>query len=307
VSPARRRPGGATDVGPEPAPAPASRSGGPHDLAALEEERDFLLESLRDLDQERDASDIDEADYRTLHDDYTARAAAVLRTIESASERAAAAEHGPTHVSGSVPRRPGTKTKPTGTRHTSRSRRLVIGVTIVVLVAAAAGVALTSFTGNRTGGGNSSGQATSATASHVAKAQQLEGQGKAAEALKEYDAAIAADPSNVVALTYKGWLLGRAGFNDPAMAALDKAIATNPGYPDAHFFRGMVLYQGRNDPAGAVPEFEDYLASNPPSAAAAAVRDVLDKARAAAANPAPATTVPPAAAPATSAPAAPPG
>jgi tetratricopeptide (TPR) repeat protein len=303
VSPTRRRSEGATDVAPEPAPTPASGAESPTDLAALEEERDFLLQSLRDLDQERDASDIDEADYRTLHDDYTARAAAVLRTIESASQPPPGPA--PTDGSGSPPRRPARKDKPAGASHTSRSRRLVIGITIVVLVAAAAGVALTSFTGNRVGGDNSSGQATSATARHVAKAQQLEGQGKAAEALKEYDAAITADPSNVVALTYKGWLLGRAGFNDPAMAALDKAIATNPGYPDAHFFRGMVLYQGRNDPAGAVPEFEAYLASNPPSSAAAAVRDVLDKARAAAANPAPPTTVPTAPPPTAPPPAAP--
>ena len=45
-------------------------------LADLEEQRRFLLQSLKDLDREREAGDIDDDDYRTLKDDYTARAAA---------------------------------------------------------------------------------------------------------------------------------------------------------------------------------------------------------------------------------------
>jgi len=272
----------------------------PDEIAALEEERDFLLQSLRDLDHERKASDIDDGDYRTLHDDYTARAAAVLRTLETAEEPAPQA---PPATRPSARR--AARAAPATTPRSSRTRRSIIGVTIVLLVAVAAGVSLTTFTGNRIGGDNASGRGTSETARHVAKAQQLEGEGKAADALKEYDAAISADATNVVALTYKGWLLGRAGFNDPAMASLDKAIATNPAYPDAHFFRGMVLYQGRQDPASAVPEFEAYLASNPPASAAAAVRDVLDKARTAAAAPAPPAPSPPAPAPPAPVPAAP--
>ena len=50
--------------------------------ARLEEERDFLLTSLRDLELEREAGDIDELDHARLRDDYTARAAAVLRALE---------------------------------------------------------------------------------------------------------------------------------------------------------------------------------------------------------------------------------
>jgi len=264
---------------------------GPEDVVHLEEERDFLLTSLRDLEHERDASDIDDTDYRTLHDDYTARAASVLHALETA--RAVATSPEPADAPTSR-RQASTGRSRHGTTRTvssgvpvNRARRVLIGITIVLVVAVAAGVGLTSFTGNRVGGNNVSGTPTSETARHVATAQQLEGEGKAAEALKEYDAAIAADAGNIVALTYKGWLLGRAGFSDPAIASLDKAIATNPGYPDAHFFRAMVLYQGRQDAAGAIPEFEAYLASNPPPSAAAAVRDVLDKARKDAANPTP--------------------
>ncbi len=296
--------------------SPPSSTGEAIDVAHLEEERDFLLASLRDLEHEREASDIDDDDYRTLHDDYTVRTADVLHALEAA-RKPEPATRAPADAPDPAPEGPGDRSRtgrtparaaPGGKPRVNRARRWVIGVTVVLIVAVAAGVGLSTFTGTRVGGDNASGKASTETARHVVKAQQLEGEGKAAEALKEYDAAIAADAGNVVALTYKGWLLGRAGFSDPAMASLDKAVATNPGYPDAHFFRGMVLYQGRQDAAGAVPEFEAYLASNPPSSAAAAVRDVLEKARKDAASPPPPPAPDPAAAatPAPDAPA-PPG
>ena len=47
----------------------------------LEQERDFLLQSLDDLEAERAAGTIDEESYTELHDDYTARAAATLRAL----------------------------------------------------------------------------------------------------------------------------------------------------------------------------------------------------------------------------------
>ena len=53
------------------------------DRAALEEERDFLLRSLDDLEREHDAGDIDETDYEGLRDDYTVRAATVLRSLDA--------------------------------------------------------------------------------------------------------------------------------------------------------------------------------------------------------------------------------
>ena len=51
-------------------------------LAALEDERRFLLRSLTDLEREHDAGDVDDLDYQTLKDGYTVRAAAVLRQID---------------------------------------------------------------------------------------------------------------------------------------------------------------------------------------------------------------------------------
>src|SRR5699024_2899460 len=80
---------GAGDRAPRSGPARETgrRRGGsaskldPDELAALEDERDFLLESLRDLDAEFESGDLDEEDHEALRDEYTARAAETLRAI----------------------------------------------------------------------------------------------------------------------------------------------------------------------------------------------------------------------------------
>ena len=54
----------------------------PDELARLEEERSFLLGSLRDLERERESGDIDDLDYAALHNGYTQRAAEVIKLIE---------------------------------------------------------------------------------------------------------------------------------------------------------------------------------------------------------------------------------
>ena len=58
----------------------------PDALAALEEEREFLLRSIADLEREHDAGDIDDADFEALRDDYTTRTAEVLRAIDERRE-----------------------------------------------------------------------------------------------------------------------------------------------------------------------------------------------------------------------------
>ena len=86
----------------------------PDRLAELEDERRFLLRSLRDLDAELAAGDVDATDYATLRDGYTKRAADVLRSIEEGKAAL-------------PPTRPG------------RWRRNLLAAAIVVAVAVGAG------------------------------------------------------------------------------------------------------------------------------------------------------------------------
>jgi hypothetical protein len=66
------------------------------------------------------------------------------------------------------------------------------------------------------------------------------------------------------------------------------AVGADPSYPEAHFFRAMILWKDKGDPAGAVAEFRLFLANTSSSDDAAQVQPLLDQAQAEAAG----TTVP---------------
>lgn len=237
----------------------------------LEEERDFLLGSLRDLERERENGELSERDYNALHADYTARAAVVLRALERKPGRAGRA--------GGDGRKspPPVRTK----------RPLLITLGVILVVAAMTGGAVAVFSGTREAGAPMTGSLPESPSGRMQQALQLEAQGKAAEALKIYDELLKTDPRNVQALAYRGWLLKRAGLADLALTALDQAVNIDPRFPDAHFFRGMVLYQDRADPSGAVSEFRLFLANNPPPDMVPLVEDVLRRAMADAGMPVP--------------------
>ncbi len=221
---------------------------------SLEAERDFLLRSLDDLDANRAAGDIDDETYERLHADYTARAAAVIRSL-----------------------RDGVDSRPEPAPTSNRRRFAIIGVLVVfavlasVVLAAALGARLPgqTVTGNSQSAGTGTQEANFRRAverrpddpqSHLAYARFLLGSNKPAAALKEYDATTRLDPKSAEAYAYGGWIVYLAGLPDDALKRLDAAVAADPAYSDAHFFRGMVLFQGKNDPCHAKTEFQLYLA-----------------------------------------------
>ena len=262
-------------------------------LAGLEEQRDILLKSLRDLEVERAAGDVADADYALLKDDYTARAATVLRAIETA-RRSPATRGGVRRPAarGGARRPPATARRPDGAGQATRSggkaarptdlepparRRRSTAVTlgVALAIAALAAGSVVFFASGRDPGEPVTGSVPAASADRVSDALALETQGRAVDALKLYDEVIRDDPGNVAALAYRGWLLKRAGLADKALESLDRAVAADPTFPDAHFFRGMVLYQDKDDPAGAVAEFQAFLANDPPPDFVADVQEVL--------------------------------
>lgn len=238
------------DVQRPSAPTTAGRVD-PDALAALEEERDFLLRSLDDLEREYAAGDIDHDDYVELRDDYTTRAAAAIRAVE---ERMAIVE------AARPPRSP--------------LRTLVI-VAMVVLFAVGAGWAVMASSGERGPGDQLTGDIRQSSIDELAKANQHIAEAQAAlqagdttEAVESYKAAIDAydralelQPSNVEAMTYRGWLLHNLALQAAGTQAedeldasarswLDRAVETDPGYPDARIFRAILLEgQGRPDEA----------------------------------------------------------
>ena len=224
----------------------------------MSEELTFLRRSLDDLDREWAAGDLSDDDYRVLKERYQAR----LATAHAA---------------------------PSPTPQATPSRRWMAWTALVVAIAVAAGALVAGTAGERLPGRPGSGNITATGPSEdLAKARALIGEGNVIEAIKVYDGVIATDPRNAEALAYRGWLVRLAAktAGDPALVDrglefVNRAIAADPSYPDAHFFKGMILFQDKNDPAGAVPEFRAFLGLNPPPDMIGVVEDVLRRALAA--------------------------
>jgi tetratricopeptide (TPR) repeat protein len=219
----------------------------PDALAALEEERDFLLRSLDDLEREFAVGDIDPDDYRTLKDDYIARAAEVLRAIDEgrvAFEEAASP----------VP----------------RSRRLLT-IGAVVLVAVVAGVLVAQSSGRR-GSSGLTGLDVAAASSRVDDCQLLEQEGDADAALDCYSDILESLPGNVPALTFRGWLQVRAFDAAAGLDDLDAAIQLDPEATAPYIFRASGRARAGDAP-GAVADLASFYGNDPqPEEAALAER-----------------------------------
>ena len=263
----------------------------PDALAALEEERDFLLRSLDDLEREHDAGDVDDTDYAELKDDYTARAARVLRAIDDRRVLAASTA-------------------------SSRSWGRTAGVLVLVgVLALGVGWFVFRDAGTRAPGQGLSGDARQDSANLVLQAQQATGQARAAlqegdtsgaldsfqQAIKAYSKALELSPSNVEALTYRAWVLHNVAggstsaqavqLDQEAMAGLDDAVATDGTYADARVFRAVLL-TNLGQFAAAQADLDAIDTTQIPSFMTSTVDELRTKVRAGLAGSTTATTTP---------------
>jgi cytochrome c-type biogenesis protein CcmH/NrfG len=279
-------------------PATDAEQGRVASRADLEAERDFLFRSLDDLEVEHSAGDIDDEAYQRLHDDYTARAAAVLRSLRD-----------------DVDARPA--------RAAPHLRRRILTIAGVAAFAVLSGVALAFALGARLPGQTSSGnnqasgavpQTTAAriqqlntaiarnpsdVTSRLLLAQYLEADNNLPGALQQYDAILKIQPMNFVAEAQEGRVLYLTSESGSATQAayldglarddLDKAISLDPQYPDAHFFRAILLAYEYQDYLGAQDDLQHYLVLAPNGQFAGQVRALLAQVTDALAGP-PATT-----------------
>jgi tetratricopeptide (TPR) repeat protein len=289
----------------------------------MEEERDFLLRSISDLDREWAARDLAEADYRRLRDGYTARAAAVLRqlqALEGAGSEAggtAVAAEPPADDPGSTAPSPSSSTAPSpagvqvaARRGRSRRarwdrgrRRRGLVVLVILCFVAGAGALVVARATHRLPGQTASGTVTltddQRLAQQLLQARVLASQGRDLDAIKLYDKVLAVAPRQPEALAYRGWLLRLAGASahDQSLlaqgrASIDASVAQDPGYPDARAFLGYILFQDARDPVGATEQFRAFLADHPQAQMVALTRDVVAQAFAAVGQPVPPASSP---------------
>ncbi|HEY3811075.1 MAG TPA: hypothetical protein VGL49_06540, partial [Acidimicrobiales bacterium] len=173
----------------------------PPSWSGLEDERDFALRSLRDLEAEYDAGDLDEDDYLALRDVYTARAAAALRAL-SGDESAGTGqlvdgESGGGEVEVDVE---GTVGRPPDGGAASAARpwrkRLLIAVGVAA-VAAGAAWAVVASSGTRLPGQEITGLALGSQAEEqtLLKAQAAADKGDDVTALKDFQQVLNTDPN----------------------------------------------------------------------------------------------------------------
>lgn len=240
--------------------------------AALEEERDFLLRSLSDLEREHDAGDVDDLDYRTLRDGYTVRAATVLRQIEQGRGDASSPKQ----------------------RRWSR----VVAVTAAIVVGSIGiGFVLAGAWGERSSGQEITGL-TPGDESRIVltNARDAMSSGDFATANALFGEVIEMDRArgreSAEAVAYFGWTLALLARQDPdeaaaaeridaAVLALGQATEIEPDYADPYCFLAIVEYQFRDDAAAALPYIERCEASNPPGEVASLVASFADEIRAA--------------------------
>ncbi|MCB1285486.1 MAG: tetratricopeptide repeat protein [Microthrixaceae bacterium] len=215
-------------------------------IARLEEERDYLLDSIRDLDRERDAGDVDEEDYEELRRGYVARAAAAIEALEEHTDELAQRQ---------AAARP------------ALSRRLawiggclVFGVVAAVLLinASASRVGDESLTGNTASPG--------AGARRCMTLSMSEPQ----EGIACYDELLADAPDNVTYLTYQGWAFARTDRPEEAMERFDRVVELDPTFPDVWVFIASVRAD-TGDFAGAQEAIDALMALDP----SPAVRNTL--------------------------------
>ena len=221
----------------------------PDEQASLEEERRFLLESLRDLERENAAGDIDDEDYRVLKNGYVHRAAQIIKVLEAGVDAREA-------------------------RPVASMKRKLGVVATVALIAGASGWFVAQQSGQRLPGQTISGGIEDSTASMLSQARALNFS-EPKTAIDLYSKILALNPDHVEALTYRSWLIALVARDAPddmrilafaaATQGLDRAIDVEPDYPDAHCFLGIVRFRLAGDAAGAKEQLDICAAMNPPA------------------------------------------
>jgi tetratricopeptide (TPR) repeat protein len=238
----------------------------------LQDEREFLERSLRDARLELEAGDLSEADFAILSARDHARLAEVRSSIDELDRAAAIAK--------ATARSAGKAEQPAATAaedEVPRSRRRWLLVLGAAAIAAGVVVLVIHLTTERQPGQPSSGNValnpTQSEQQQLVQAATQVQQGDVVDALRLYRQILATDPSQPEALAESGWLEWESGrqakdadTTAKGRALVQRAVDTAPSFYAGHLFLGTILLEEDNNPAGAVAQYQQFLAASPPAA-----------------------------------------
>lgn len=99
------------------------------------------------------------------------------------------------------------------------------------------------------------------------------------EAVKYYQLAVKSQPTNADLLTDLGTSIWYMGDADGAIAEFQAALKCKPDHPGTLFNLGIVRWQGKLDPKGAVQAWEELLRRNPNYPQRQEVQEYIDRAK----------------------------
>ena len=242
----------------------------------LEEEKVALYRALRELDFDHDAGHLSDADYEGLRERYETRAAALLSALDALGPAPA-----PPEPATAAP------APAAAVPWTRRPAVMAAGALLLLVFGVIIGINASRFTerdqtttppGARlpvpAPGASPVGPPTvrlepgkpippEMLAGMLQAARQSLFDGNYSQAIAAYQAVLKRDARNVDALTHIGLIVAIGGHADVALETLDKALAIDPKYPPAYLYRGQVLFEQKQDYAGAVKSWQQFLALVP--------------------------------------------
>ena len=244
----------------------------------LEEEKTALYRALRELEFDHEAGHLSDADYEGLRERYETRAAALITDLDAL---------GPAPAPREAPAAAPVKATPTRVPWTRQPAALAVGAVVLVIFGVIIGVNASRFTepdqtmpppGSRLpvpGPGADAGASPvgppsmrfepgkpippEILAGMLQAARQSLFDGNYSQAIAAYQAVLKRDAKNVDAMTHLGLIVSIGGHADAALETFDKALAIDPKYPPAYLYRGQVLFEQKQDYAGAVKAWESFL------------------------------------------------
>ena len=201
------------------------------------EQKEFLLKSLQELDQELESGNLSSDDHDMLVRRYTRELADITESEKAAS-------------SGQQPKK--------GYR-----MKALLWSLGVVLLGVVAGITVSQTSGDRSEGESITGSIRKSVNTQISEAQMLLGnRDRWGEAIEIFDQVLEVQPSNVEAITYRSWLNYQSGADaDIQIAAWEEVLVLEPSYPDALVFISIALSnEGRHSQAAV---YLDELRSSP--------------------------------------------
>jgi len=267
-----------------------ARPGDPEQLSPLELERENLYAALREFEFDHHAGKLSPTDYQALREEYEARAAAVLAELDRLSHAPAPAPPAPAAVS------PVPMPRSEQWRRPRRRWRLAAGGVFLLAFGLSIGYFLSQSLRPRMGEqdtltgdfltGTGPGGVAPGSRGPAVNLERLLASGRAAYERRDWRAAIDAfkqalvlDPANPEPHTFLGLILLQAGHGDDALLAIERALTTNATYPLALWAKGIVLFEAKQDYAGAISAWETLMAQNLGPADADQVAQMLMEAR----------------------------